>query len=161
MLTRDAHGKVACPTAIARPEGTLLDRALGERPLVRPNHLALVLQAITTARWRQDGRWIESLAPWVRALRSSAVRSRESTRALVHVFRHLRPLLMAGPDRCVLDSLALLKFLSLCHADLRSVSWVVGVQVRPWSAHSWLQRGDLVINDTPEKVRAYKPILVV
>lgn len=38
--------------------------------------------------------------------------------------------------------------------------WVFGVRTWPFSAHCWLQSGDLVLNDLAERVGAYRPILV-
>ena len=38
--------------------------------------------------------------------------------------------------------------------------WVVGVRTWPFSAHCWLQSGDLVLNDLAERVAAYRPIMV-
>lgn len=38
--------------------------------------------------------------------------------------------------------------------------WVFGVRTWPFSAHCWLQSGDLVLNDLAERVSAYRPIMV-
>jgi hypothetical protein len=79
---------------------------------------------------------------------------------LVHLFRRLRPLLFAGRDRCILDSIGLLEFLALNGTDIGRMRWVVGVRARPWGAHCWLQQQQLVVNDTCERVMQYVPILV-
>lgn len=42
-----------------------------------------------------------------------------------------------------------------------SADWVFGVRTWPFSAHCWLQSGDLVLNDSVERVSGYRPILVV
>lgn len=39
-------------------------------------------------------------------------------------------------------------------------AWVFGVRTWPFSAHCWLQSGDLVLNDLAERVGAYRPIMV-
>lgn len=41
------------------------------------------------------------------------------------------------------------------HAD-----WVFGVATWPFSAHCWLQIGDLLLDDDVDRVRAYTPIMV-
>jgi hypothetical protein len=39
--------------------------------------------------------------------------------------------------------------------------WVFGVRTWPFSAHCWLQVGDSVLDDDPERVSLYTPILAV
>jgi hypothetical protein len=70
----------------------------------------------------------------------------------------MRPLVITSHDKCLHDSLTLLRFLA---AEKLYPSWVVGVRTRPFAAHSWVQSGDLVLNDTHEYVRGFTPILVV
>ena len=41
------------------------------------------------------------------------------------------------------------------------VAWVFGVRTWPFEAHCWLQAGDVVLDDTPGRVRGFTPILVV
>ncbi|MDP3399561.1 MAG: lasso peptide biosynthesis B2 protein, partial [Brevundimonas sp.] len=42
-----------------------------------------------------------------------------------------------------------------------SVTWVFGVRTWPFAAHCWLQREDLVVGDTVERVSRYVPIMAV
>jgi hypothetical protein len=77
--------------------------------------------------------------------------------ALVHTFRQLRPLFFGSTQRCLFSSLSLLHFL---HANGVRVYWVFGVQLSPFAAHCWLQRGPVVINDRLERVRRFTPIMV-
>jgi len=49
--------------------------------------------------------------------------------------------------------------LSVLRGAGASVSWIFGVQTWPFRAHCWLQRGDLVLNDTAEHVSGYSAIL--
>ena len=76
----------------------------------------------------------------------------------VATFERLRPFVFTAHDRCLHDSLTLTRFLAR-----RSIfpRWVIGVKTRPFAAHSWVQAGHLVLNDLPEHVRRYTPILVV
>lgn len=59
---------------------------------------------------------------------------------------------------CLLDSIALLNFLSRRQlaADL-----VFGVTGAPFSAHCWVQSGDTILNDTLGNVMGFTPIRVV
>ncbi|PPT94265.1 lasso peptide biosynthesis B2 protein [Xanthomonas arboricola] len=60
--------------------------------------------------------------------------------------------------RCLLDSVALAKFLRRRQLDAQVV---FGVALDPFSAHCWVQTGDLVLNDTVGNVHAHTPIRVV
>jgi hypothetical protein len=42
-----------------------------------------------------------------------------------------------------------------------AAAWVFGVRTWPFEAHCWLQAGDVVLDDKPERVRMFTPILVV
>lgn len=60
--------------------------------------------------------------------------------------------------RCLLDSLAMVKFLA--RRKLRA-NIVFGVTSDPFSAHCWVQAGDLVLNDTVGHANAHTPIRVI
>ncbi|NIJ81679.1 lasso peptide biosynthesis B2 protein [Xanthomonas cannabis] len=73
--------------------------------------------------------------------------------------RYLRARLWVPVEmRCLLDSLALAKFLRRRQLDAQIV---FGVALNPFSAHCWVQAGDLVLNDTVGNVHAHTPIRVV
>jgi len=59
---------------------------------------------------------------------------------------------------CLLDSISLLRFLA--RRALRA-TLVFGVIPDPFSAHCWLQAGELVLNDTVGNVNAHTPIRIV
>lgn len=70
--------------------------------------------------------------------------------------RKLVPL--SARDRCLLDSLTLLRWLG----DLRSgAALVFGVKLNPFAAHCWVQADDLVLNDRLENVAAFTPIRAI
>lgn len=60
--------------------------------------------------------------------------------------------------RCLLDSIAMVKYLAghRIHARL-----VFGVCADPFSAHCWVQSGSLILNDTVGNVSAHTPIRVI
>lgn len=60
--------------------------------------------------------------------------------------------------KCLLRSFMLLRAL---HRAGHTADWVFGVATWPFRAHCWLQMGDVVLDDTVERVRAYEPILAV
>lgn len=76
---------------------------------------------------------------------------------LVHGFNALRSLFPRN-YLCLFDSLALLLYL---FRQGVFPSWVFGVMADPFAAHCWLQTGDLVLNDSLERVSHYTPIMAV
>ncbi len=72
-------------------------------------------------------------------------------------FRRARPYVPVETV-CLLDSIALVRFLAWrgLYAEL-----VFGVTDDPFSAHCWVQSGDLVLNDTVGDVGAHTPIRVI
>lgn len=75
--------------------------------------------------------------------------------ARLATFRSARPLVPVRRT-CLHDCLALFDWLG---PDARGVSLVFGVSAYPFAAHSWLQAGDIVIDDHPESPSRYQPIL--
>lgn len=65
--------------------------------------------------------------------------------------------LMPTHDHCLSWSLAMIRFLACrhCYPDL-----VIGVRMRPFEAHAWVQEGSVVISDPIDSVRPFTPILV-
>ncbi len=82
----------------------------------------------------------------------------DATRATVESYTRLRPFALSAHDRCLNDSLTLVHFLATQGLFAR---WVIGVRVDPFGAHAWAQVGDVVLNDYPERVRHFQPILIV
>lgn len=73
-------------------------------------------------------------------------------------YLRMRPLVITSHDKCLHDSLTLVRFLA---TERLYPQWVVGVRTRPFAAHSWVQSGSLVLNDAHEYVRGFTPILIV
>lgn len=67
-------------------------------------------------------------------------------------------LLLRGHDRCLVRGLALQ---SLCRKSGFSTKLVLGVIANPFTAHCWVQLGDVVLVGGYEQARLYTPILVL
>jgi hypothetical protein len=81
----------------------------------------------------------------------------ERAHLLLSMFDSLR-LFFPRPYLCLFDSLALIHFL----ARFRLYpDWVFGVTADPFEAHCWVQAGNVVLNDTIERVSAFTPIMCV
>jgi hypothetical protein len=66
--------------------------------------------------------------------------------------------LLSRQSQCLRTSLALVSLL----AERRYFpDLVIGVRMRPFAAHAWVQVGDMVLNDTVDEVAPFTPILVV
>lgn len=60
--------------------------------------------------------------------------------------------------KCLLRAFMLLRFLQRRGLD---ALWVFGVRTWPFHAHCWLQCEDMVLDDQPDRIRAFTPILII
>jgi hypothetical protein len=67
-------------------------------------------------------------------------------------------LILSAHDRCLATSIAVMRRLlaKAVRADL-----VLGVKLRPFQAHCWVQLGDVVVNDRVDTVGLFTPILIL
>lgn len=163
MLTTDpALGKEARPVSMPRPQFSAIEADLERRPPIALRHVAQVLVAATLARALLKWRPIEAVVARVRMRKERRETAREldidAARPLVEAFLHLRPLFFTTKDECLFDSLVLVELLA--RHRLFPV-WLFGVSTNPFKAHSWVQAGDRVLNDLPERVSRFTPILAV
>jgi len=125
--------------------------------------LPRLCRAAMGAAWWLNRLSLADIATQVEAMRRrgpAAPRPSDPTEltTAVAAYTRLRPLLFTAHDRCLHDSLSLIRFLAM---QKLPADWVIGVRTRPFAAHAWVQHGNLVLNDAHENVRAYTPILVV
>jgi hypothetical protein len=137
-------------------------RAPGEAE-IRPVHVLRFFSTGTAAALELRARSLERI---VARLRERKARGAAPLRApdaasiteLVKIFRRLAPLLFTTREFCLRDSLMLVEFLA--RHDVFP-TWAIGVRTRPFGAHSWVQHGNLLLNDTLEHVETFTPILAV
>jgi Transglutaminase-like superfamily len=165
MLVSDPYlGKPAVPVTTQRPQGSLLEFDLDARPQTSAVQLWRIGRSCLRAQLSLKLRPIQSIVEAVRerkARRSPGEAQPVDAarlRSLVTAFARLRPLFYTLRAACLLDSLTLLHYLSAegIHPD-----WVFGVKTEPFDAHCWVQQGEVLLNDVPDRVRQYSPILVV
>jgi Transglutaminase-like superfamily len=165
MLVTDPYvGKPAVPVATARPQRSLVEFDLDMRPRTTAAQLWRFGRSCLRAQLSLKLRPIQSIVEAVRdrKARRAAGEAHETDparlRSLVTAFARLRPLFYTLRCACLLDSLTLLHFLGAegIHPD-----WVFGVKTEPFDAHCWVQHGEVLLNDEPDRVRQYSPILVV
>jgi len=129
--------------------------------LPRARDVALFVRSLAWTRWVLRRRSFHEISHILRAHRQRQVAREfdtDSVLGLVARFRQIRPWAFASRDQCLLHALTLVRF-SMLHG--LQASWVVGVMTQPWTAHSWAQYGNVVLDGNPEQVRPYRPILVV
>jgi len=161
LLTADDHqGKDATPAAIELPSTSLIEDFRVQPPSIRAGHVLSFIVAVCAARLRLRFQPIEKVVSTIRQSRQSHAKASDpaAMRDLTEVFRRLRPMLLTSRSHCLLESLALLNFLS--RYDIHP-TWVFGVHTAPFSAHCWLQLGEIACNDPLDHIRRYTPIMVV
>ncbi len=165
MLVSDPHvGKPAVPVTTVRPQRSLVEFDLDVRPKVSAAQLWRFGRSCLQAQLSLKLRPIQSIVDAVRdrkarrAARTAQEADPVRLRALVTAFARLRPLFYTLRCACLLDSLTLLHFLS---AEGIHPQWVFGVKTEPFDAHCWVQHGEVLLNDVPDRVRQYSPILIV
>jgi len=110
--------------------------------LLRRQRLAVCLRRLSAARPHRP--------------RDHTFARREFCRA-VKALEHLR-FAVSTEDKCLPRSIALAHHLFARGCDCR---FVIGVKLGPFAAHSWVQAGGEALNDRPENIRNFKPILVI
>lgn len=159
LITADARsGKPATPPAKQGALRELPGFDIDSGPRAGARHVAALLKGYVIART------LLGLAPLERVVRRVARRRArnggradpERARELVEIYRRLRPLVMSRKDRCLLNTLLLIEFLAAFGVY---PSWRFGVKLRPFSAHCWVQDGDLLYEEDVEIVAKYSLIM--
>lgn len=162
LLSRDAAEPAAfTPTAIdLNSLLTSVGHEVERKAPIRWRHIVDFLRACTWARRSIRSRTLYVVAEEIGRKKNAAGAPFSAERAieLVGVFRRLRPHTFAARDQCLFHALALVRFLSAY--DIYP-TWVIGVRIKPWAAHSWVQQGTLLLDANPEQVCDYSPILAI
>ena len=160
LLKRKANRNERKEQVRIKPALVDLHREYGEMPVVNTAHVRrFVVSTLSTFVMLRTG----SLQRIVDTVKRRKVGGEESigegemdkTLDLVLVYKALRPFAFQGKDACLFDSLVLSEFLR-CHGVYST--WVIGVATGPFRAHSWLQKGNAVLNDRLIRVNLFTPI---
>jgi hypothetical protein len=105
------------------------------------------------------GRPFARLLQEAREIRRSG-RSVDATTTLLEVIERFHRWIPYAPvsGKCLLRSFMLLRLLQRAGHDAQ---WVFGVATWPFRAHCWLQCGEMVLDDTVERLVPFHPILAV
>jgi hypothetical protein len=102
------------------------------------------------------------LVDWLRVrqqeLHKSPLANADTAKPLLASFFRLRMFFYTAHRRCLVDSLALSVYLTKSGIPC---TFVIGVSLKPFAAHSWVQMNEMVLNDTAEHVQTFTPILAI
>lgn len=163
LITRkEVAGKAASPVAFEEPASDMRSLMLGTSN-VPAMHTARFLVAWASVTLALRARSLEHSVERVR--RRKAANSHPSmplelddVRPLIASYFELQPRFFSSYDACLRNSLTFIKYLTLNGVY---PTWVFVVHMKPWAAHSWVQDGGVVLNDTVEHVRNFTPILAI
>lgn len=168
-------GQIVAPEQVLEQlrEGGFLGRGSEARAVAPPaptRSLPLPLSSATDvvattrflwAWWREgrnfESRSLASLLATHRLRSPSASLSEEEVARLTAAFVRFLPW-VPGQGACLYRSHLLRTLIRDAGGDVR---WVFGVRTWPFSAHCWVQLGDAVLDDEPDRVAVYTPIMVV
>jgi hypothetical protein len=125
-------------------------------------HLPQFVMSLLTVSLRHHDKELAELLGWI-SQRQCLVRRRrhttpDSVMKLLASFFRLRIWFYTAHRHCLFDSLVLAVFLT---RKTVPCTFVIGVSTKPFLAHSWVQIGTLVLNDTAEHVQTFTPILAI
>ncbi|WP_159831433.1 lasso peptide biosynthesis B2 protein [Novosphingobium sp. TCA1] len=164
LLLSGLLAEVPGPTAVApcllpsRARTSFLD---APREAARPLAIGMLAVRISLARFAlrigRLHRMISGLSECKAAIRDTRKIDEAAMRDLASQFARTARLTQAH-DRCLPRSLALARY---ALARGWPVDLVMGVHLRPFAAHCWVQAGTDLLNDRLDNVRPFTPILVV
>lgn len=134
----DTPGQKARLPAVA----AAMMQIIGARFSIRHRTLYSILQAVDQAR-----------CPWPRSGKLEPTELQAAASAFEMTSRFLR-----SHDQCLPRSIALAHYLA---ARNLPAELVMGVKLRPFAAHAWVQSGPWLLNDRIDVIRNYTPILAV
>jgi hypothetical protein len=146
---------------LARTVPTATRSVLDQPAIARPGwaEVACACAALLAARASLRRRGLAATVSRMReimAARSNSIQASTSERIARAFMR--ADLVLSPLDQCLPRSIALAS--TLARRGI-SASLVIGVRLRPFLAHSWVQSGTLLLNDRPDVVCTFVPILVV
>lgn len=159
-------GKTLTPPVIDNPRIDFMGYyELVVKPTISVSHVIRFLKAVTISTIQLRQRSLESIIQRIlkrkqklKTHKFSGDKDIHYAWDLVEIFQSLTPLLFSKKEKCLYNSLTLIEFLSYygVYPDL-----VFGVKMGPFSAHCWVQKGNILFNDTAAHTTSFTPILVI
>lgn len=127
------------------------------------SHMVKFFASLARVALHRKGPRLAAVLAWIRRRQSTlshlgSSRSPDRKQELLTSFLRLRVWCYTAYRRCLFDSMVLSVFLTKNEVPC---TLVIGVATKPFVAHSWVQIGEWVLNDTVEYVQMFTPILAV
>lgn len=122
--------------------------------------IALALQARAKAAFMLRWQSLHSITHALKIRKHETcwtARSLDDAARIARAFGQIAPFLRSR-DQCLPISLALMLMLL---ARSIPATMIIGVRTHPFGAHCWIQLGGLLINEQPDRVAGFAPILVI
>jgi hypothetical protein len=116
---------------------------------------ALACQYFTM--WQMRRLDLARVLAWASKADNAASRKGADVMRIAHAFAQSDALLSLH-DKCLMKSIALLRAL---RSNGHEAELVIAVQARPFVAHCWVQWNGTVLNDDPDHVRTFVPIVCI
>lgn len=148
LLSPERAGRRPVP---ALPVGDVPDQPYR----MTPRDVWRLAAALGDAALRYRGQPLASIVEFAsRTAESLAETNADEVIRLAGVYRRI-VVWLPLPRKCLIRSFVLLRFLQRSGLN---ACWVFGVRTWPFSAHCWLQLGDLALDDHSERLVRYEPI---
>jgi hypothetical protein len=157
LIRADGDHQALQPANVPAPATSLIDTISScPSPLQAFGYLAQEFVEIMRLRWHPFEETIGTLR-FRASARSVTPGQLDIARHVVAAARRVRSLRTAH-DRCLPRSIAMFRLMG---SRGFWPSLVIGIGDSAFTAHCWLQQGDVVLNDEVDVVRCYTPILVI
>ncbi|CAN5503724.1 hypothetical protein BH10PSE12_BH10PSE12_08550 [soil metagenome] len=129
-------------------------------PNLSPWNIFAAMRLLIAFRIGVRRRPLHQLITDIKALKANIPPSERADAEMIRLARAFAAAdLWVTPRRACLS-----RSLALIHASAQQgygCEFIIGVAVNPFRAHSWVQRGTLLLNDRPDRVAQFAPILRV
>lgn len=164
LATRDPdRGKRAELISQAGELRELLGYEIGQAPKVRAGHVLSFFKALIITKTMLRFASMERTVMRVKrrkerhhARAGNGEPDPERVNELVEIYKILKPLFVTVKDNCLFNSLFLIEFLA-CYRIYPS--WYFGVKLNEFTAHCWVQDGNVIYDDTILHTYTHKPIM--
>jgi Transglutaminase-like superfamily len=124
---------------------------------LRAGDVLRLVASVWDLAWRYRGQSFGEILAFVAAAPKGRPESADDIIRLARLFQRYA-IWLPIPRKCLVRSFVLLRFLQRSGLNAQ---WVFGVRTWPFGAHCWLQLGAVALDDFPERLAAYQPILSV
>tara|TARA_R110001606_G_scaffold99949_1_gene220151 strand:+ start:6288 stop:6986 length:699 start_codon:yes stop_codon:yes gene_type:complete len=165
ILTRNNKlGQSIRLTSTCEATASIYDLDTGQRPAPSLTRIATLLALRATsglARRVRGQRLAATLAAahhWKEKARANASGPDTHALGLARCFHALTPYCLSIHDACFLRSMLLLQFLA--HYGVEA-DWIFGVRLAPFSAHCWVSRNGIILNEERDTCADFQTIMVI